>query len=270
MGDDDFARAWEVARLAWPAFEVGKDEFARFLGKLRDAEGDLSSRNVSDLYLACACAHGEPHALGVFEARYIARVGAYLARVEGDPVMVDEVRQAVRAHVLIGADGKEARIGSYTGRGSLASWIRVVVVRLHSTMRQSSGRDTGPTREEASAPLALSPELEALRARFRPAVERALREALAGLSPRERTILSMHFASGLSLERIGELYGVHKATVSRWMSAARSRLLEVVEQRLRDIAGVPPEELRSVLRLLGSEPGLDLSGLLRADEPVAN
>jgi RNA polymerase sigma-70 factor (ECF subfamily) len=73
----------------------------------------------------------------------------------------------------------------------------------------------------------------------------------------------MHYVDGASLERVGVVSQVNKATVSRWLAAARQALLAQVLEQVRHQTGTTPEELQSVLRQIQSQLDVSLSGALQ-------
>src|ERR1043166_7686625 len=89
--------AYRRAREAWPELSVEGELFARHLAqhcpKEEPLEPWLATLHAADLYLALACAAGDPKALAAFEAGYVAQVPAYLARVAGSQAFVGEVAQ---------------------------------------------------------------------------------------------------------------------------------------------------------------------------------
>lgn len=75
-------------------------------------------------------------------------------------------------------------------------------------------------------------------------------------------IYRLHVVDGLSLDRIGKIYGVAQSTVSRWMSSARDRIVAEAKRVLRDEMHIAPEEYESMARLLASQLDLSVSRLL--------
>ena len=82
----------------------------------------------------------------------------------------------------------------------------------------------------------------ALRGRLRPAVT-------AG----ERNLLRLHFIDGLNIERIGVIYGVHRATVARWLVAIRRRLFEDTKAVLASKHGLDTADIKSLYRLMEAD-----------------
>lgn len=76
------------------------------------------------------------------ERELLPAVERFLARRERDPALVDEVKQRVRAWVLVAPAGGLPRIAEYRGQGSLAAWLRVVAIREHAEALR--GRKGGP------------------------------------------------------------------------------------------------------------------------------
>lgn len=272
MGVDEVAD-WEVARRAWPGVALARDVFDAHVHAVAAELPAGTPLAMADLFLACACAHGVAGAHAAFDRAYVHRVPAYLARVERDAAVVDEITQRVRERLLVARPDGPARIADYRGRGTLDAWVRVVALRLHATMAGESTRGVSLDDEaDEVAPrlrmLAVGgqgADLSAAKAEHREAVERAVSAALRELPARERTMLSMHYVDGLSLERIGKLYRVDKATVSRWLRAARERIADEALARVQDETGATADEARSLLGLLTSTLDLSLGGLLAED-----
>src|SRR4051812_28796981 len=202
-------RLWEAGRSAFPEASVDLSTFTGFvLPKTTDA-ARLASLRGPDLYLACACAAGDRHAILAFEAQHLARIPAVLARRERSPAVVDEVRQLVRTRLLV-AEGAPPRIAEYGGTGSLDGWVRVVTLRVHANLRRQD-RDHFDVDEVASpAGLAGDPELLLVRARCESAFRAALRDAFAMLSDRDRAIFRLQVQKGLTLDQMALVFQVHR------------------------------------------------------------
>jgi RNA polymerase sigma-70 factor (ECF subfamily) len=238
--------------------------FGAFVAQRRPDGVAVDALAAGDLLLAHAALAGETSALARLEALLAQTVQKHLARREPDAAVRDEVAQRVRTRVLVAEPGRSPRLGEYRGQGPLAAWLRVVALREHAEVRRS-GR-YAPGAEPVPDGLALEgvlPEALCDRARFVPLVEQALRQGLLALSERDRTLFRMHYVDGASLERVGVVYQVNKATVSRWLAAARQALLAQVLEQVRHQTGSTPEELQSVLRQIQSQLDLSLAGALQ-------
>ena len=241
------------SRAAWPGIALDAGTFARWV----ESRCDGSERaHAADLYLACACAQGLPSALAAFDRVFLAQVPAFLARIDRSHAFADEVCQQLREKLFVGT---APRIAEYSGRGPLAAWLRVIAVRQALAGRRRKLDQQIVDEPEAPEVLcADDPELELVRARYQPEFTAALREALDALAPRDRVLLRLHFVEGLSVDRIGERYRVHRATAARWVAAARDRVLDGTRQRLGERLGVDSAEFRSLTALLRSRLAFSL------------
>ena len=248
----------------WPELAVDPDAFAQFL-KTRDA---ADPTHAADLYLASACVSGDPTALTAFDRRYLADVEIYLRSVNPPPDLVDEVRQALREHLFW---GERPRIAEYSGRGSLASWLRVAALRIASNLRRAAGTRYR-LEERGSEPAALptDPELALIRRRYAAPFERALAGSFASLDERDRNLLRLHLLDGLGIDELAPLFRVHRATAARWLQAARAHLKERVLERLRTELRVNERELESLVRVVESHLEISLRTFFRSGPTAAN
>ena len=247
--------AWvEAGRAAWPelAAKVSPDELAAWGAARGAGEGAPGP----DLMLACACARGLPEALAAFDRTLLAKVGAFVARIDGSAPFADEVRQSARA-LLFSGDGK---IGDYAGRGPLEGWLRVVVTRLALRLKTRAREVATPDPHAAGG----DPELSFIKQRYRGAIARALEQALSSLPPRERAALKLYYVDGLTLEQIGAIYRVHASTVWRRIAASQAQVLDALRARAAAELKIDGEELDSLIGLVRSRIELSLPGLLRS------
>lgn len=252
------AALYARGRQGWPELEIDPEVFASFVGDRLQVHG-LERLHAADLYLACGCASGERRALALLDTHHLAALDGALARVCGSGAAVDDVKQLLRVRFLTRSDDQPLRIASYSGISELRTWLRVAAVRLALSMRRKHHREVLsdadglldlPARES-------SPELDLLKRTYHAAFTTAFAAALAALDARERNLLRHQALDGLSIDRIGALYGVHRATAARWVAAAREALIKGVRRELKDQLGVRRDQLDSILGLVRS--GLDVS-----------
>jgi RNA polymerase sigma-70 factor (ECF subfamily) len=258
-------RAVATGRAAHPSLAV-EDATARafFAARVADGgeppEGDLAA----DLYLACAASAGVPAAHRAVEERLVPVARAALSRIVG-PAGVDDALQLLREKLFLAAGDAPPRIAEYRGKGSLGAWLRVVAARTALSLRRDAARRDGRRDDDfliAELPADGHPELDHLRERYRPAFRAAVVAALGALSVRERTLLRLHVLDGLTVDEIGAIYGVHRATAARWIARARASLFDDTRRRLEDELGLATAELESLVRLVQSQIDLSLPRLL--------
>jgi RNA polymerase sigma-70 factor len=90
----------------------------------------------------------------------------------------------------------------------------------------------------------------------------ALRDAVAALTPEQRVILRMYFASGQSTEQIAAVLRVNRSTAARRLVAARQAVFDETHRRLRAELPLTTDEFASLARALHDQLDVSLSGLL--------
>lgn len=223
-----------------------------------------TTTRAADLVLAAACAAGDPVAIASFDAALPGMARGALVRIGVAASDHDEILQRVRVALLTATAAGKAGFAGYSGRGDLGAYVRAVAVRIAHKRRE---REEPPREREDNDALALlpaaddSPELRMLKERCRADVRAGFSAALGALSPRERTLLRQHYVDGLSIDALGPLYGVHRATCARWIEAARSKILRGIRDHLREALGLETAELESAIALVRSQLDLGLSRL---------
>jgi RNA polymerase sigma-70 factor (ECF subfamily) len=241
------ASALAAGRAEWPEASLPEHLFCAHVARLGvDVEGLL--RHGADLYITCACAAGDGAAVRAFERRLLPAVDQHLRAKGLARGQRDDVAQMVRIWLLAGA---RPRVGSYAGRGSLMGWLKLVAARRALRLRLRGGADPLCFDDDLAARLVAetaSPELCATRSRFRAEFQRALDASLTALSPRARALLRMHYIEGLNIDAIGAVYGVHRATVARWLAGIRA----MMTARLRELVSGAQRPTSSAFRSLAA------------------
>jgi RNA polymerase sigma-70 factor (ECF subfamily) len=246
-------------RRAWPDVDLDVGVFST-LAAQRLGDGPFDGVHAGDLYLAIACAAELEPAIAALDRSYLSGLVRALVRRGYDLATAADAVQTVRVRFLVGERDHAPRITEYDGRGSLAIWIRVAVVRTAISLHRKYRRETVIDEVDVAA-ATHSPELDLLRRQFRPELEAALRTTFAALTHRERNLLRHQVIDRLGIDRIAAIYGVHRATSARWVARARQALLEGVRRTLQDRLRIPGAELDSLLRPLASQLDISLQRL---------
>jgi RNA polymerase sigma-70 factor len=211
-------------------------------------EAYLRTLNLEDLALACACSEGIEKAWEFFIAQFRqdlrhAANAMLRASGHGDDARAEELADSLYADlygVRSGKDGNRKSLFEYFhGRSKLSTWLRAVLAQRQVDLFRSAGKtvsldaetDDEFPRELAgrTEPVSADPDREKYLSRF----DRALSAALAGLTPRERLILSGYYVDQLTLAEIGRMMREHESTVSRKLERMRRALREDVTKALR-------------------------------------
>ncbi|HEU0035385.1 MAG TPA: sigma factor-like helix-turn-helix DNA-binding protein [Kofleriaceae bacterium] len=253
--------AWDAGRAAWPQVALTREQLASFM-----AEHDrIGTRYPADVYLAAACLAGNHDALVAFDRDVLQSARGAIRSIDASDTFIDEACQRLRASLLVG-DGERPRIADYAGRGPLRAWVGVAAVRTALMMRRSQQRSREVPEDDWSGALVTistgNPELELLKRQYATAFTDALREAVRMLEPRLRTVLRMSFVEALSIDEIGAVYAVHRATAARWIQRACDAVFEQTRNHLASKLRLTPTELDRVTALVQSQLDVSLSQLL--------
>lgn len=262
-GDLDAALA--AGRAAWPTVRaLERKRFRDYLADRVPAGTSWATLPAADLYLACACALGDPAAIRELDHAYLREVAVAAAKLRAPEGVLDEARQVVRDLLFVARPGGAPAIASYAGRGDLRGWVRVIAMRevLRLCNRDRREVTTGDNQLLEALSPASDPELDQLKVKYRDEFAGAFREALLALSARERTLLRHHVIDGLGVEAIGTLYKVHHSTAARWLVKAREAVLAGTRARLASKLRMSRDEVDSVLRLIRSRIEVSIERLL--------
>jgi RNA polymerase sigma-70 factor (ECF subfamily) len=233
-----------------------------------DLEGYVTSLHARDLALASLAAAGHDAAAERIYTEHEPTAQRAMRAARVPLAIAEDALARLWERVLVGGvDGGPPSIGTYSGRGPLGAWLHVAVVReAHHESRAASRRagdadvDADAEAEARLGSLAGS-ELEYMKGRYAAAFSAALREALACLEPRLRSVLRSTYVDGVSADKLAKLYGVHRVTVARWLGDARLAVAEDTRRRMAVALAVPAEESESILRLVRSRLDLSLGAL---------
>jgi RNA polymerase sigma-70 factor (ECF subfamily) len=245
-----------AARARWPDVDFGSVDLERVRG------ADPAHR--VELLLALACLARDASALRHFEREFLAEVLPVARRLMRDEAAQHELLQLTRLRLLV-SDGRP-RLAEYAGRGSLGGWVKAVATRLGLNELKALARTEAreePVEQLPEVDLEQDPTLLVLRERHREDFTAALRTGWARLTAQQRTVLQMNLLDGVSIDRIGAVFGAHRATAARWLEKARADLLDATRAALAERLSLSPNELESLLRAVGSQLDVSVRSIMR-------
>jgi RNA polymerase sigma-70 factor, ECF subfamily len=264
VSEEAITAAWQAGQGAWPDVRLDRARFAAHVGTV---DGGLTSRFPADLYLAAACIAGDPIALERFDRDVLANARGAICAIDTSTAFVDEAMQKLRANLIVGDDGRP-RLAHYAGRGPLRAWVGIAAARTALMMRRSQKRAKEVPVDDDSWTGALAtistnnPELELLKRQYASAFSAALADAVRALEPRMRAVLRMSFVDDVSIDEIGAVYAVHRATAARWVQRACDEVFEQTRRLLADRLSLSGTELDRMTALVQSQLEVSLSQLL--------
>jgi RNA polymerase sigma-70 factor (ECF subfamily) len=221
----------------------------------------LSALALEDLALALAAALGEPNAVAEIERTIIEPLPRTLSRLRPKPELVDELRQELREKLLVGPSDGRPKLLEYKGRGPLGAWARVIALRAAYDQARASQPESKKESDDALDGLIAAgddPELAELRRRYSAELRDAFRAAARRLDAEERAVLRSQAIDGLTIDQIGALYQVHRATAARWVQQAKASLLSALREELAKRLGEGHDACDSVVALVRSRIDLSL------------
>lgn len=257
--------ALREANGRWPGVkldsEVFVDHLARCLPAAGDREAELMALRSDDLFLACACGHGDARAIATLIERYRPILGRIFATPSARGVDHEDLEQLLMERLMAGTANAPPKILDYTGRGKLIGWIRVVATSMRIDSERRRSDKSGSLDEEAIGRIedAMSSDMELsfLKQHYRAAFKEVFGRVLRALEPSQRNLLRLSVIEGLSATQIARVHGVHRATGKRWLAQIRVRLLEDTERGLAEHLGIDRDAVDSVLQMIRT--GLEAS-----------
>jgi RNA polymerase sigma-70 factor (ECF subfamily) len=260
------------ARSAWPALALEPETFVRFVAarmpETDDPVAALAALRAEELYLCCACLAGAPTAIAELEKSFVGEASRALGRLGLSAHERDEALQHARAKLLAGGPDGQPKLTQFSGQGSLAGWIRVVVVRSALNARRSERRHA-PRDDDVLAQRiagdADDPELAVVKARYGASLAEAVAAAFRKLTSEQRNLLRMYVIDGLTLNDLGRMHAVDASTISRWLARIRSNLLAEARNQLLARHALRPSECDSVMRVVQGDLFVTVERLLRTE-----
>jgi RNA polymerase sigma-70 factor (ECF subfamily) len=220
----------------------------------------IDELQADDLCLIVACERGNETAWSDLVERFTPTVRSAARSASSNEDGAQDLAQSIWAELYglrARADGKPAsKLAYYSGRGSLAGWLRAVVAQLAVDQHRKQSR-TVQTEDDSDfdrltrggddgkelylATAAPNPE-EAMSDKLAGAeMQAALARSIKELSDDDRLLVKLYYFDGLRLREAGSILGVHEATASRRLTRIHGELRDRVERILTDLGWTKTE-----------------------------
>jgi RNA polymerase sigma-70 factor, ECF subfamily len=249
----------------------------------------IDKLQADDLCLIVACEEGNEKAWGDLVTRFSPTVRSAARSVSANEEGADDLAQSIWAELhglRLRADGKPAgKLAYYSGRGSLAGWLRAVVGQLAVDQHRKQSRlvqteedsdfdrilQHGPEENAWSGHgSAASPELEISQKLAGAAMKKALTAAINQLSAEDRLLVKLYYFDGLRLREAGAVLGVHEATASRRLTRVHADLRQQVGRILIDEGGWSKSETERAFADVALHLEADIEPLLAGEGLILN
>ena len=234
-----------------------------------------------DLCLVIACERGDETAWEDLVANFDSTVKSAARKISSNNEDAEDLAGSIWAELYglrTDADGnKKSKLAYYSGRGSLAGWLRAVVSQLavDQFRKQSKFVQIEEDREFENLANAAAessnngfiahrdnPEEMLSNERTASDVIEALESAIAGLDPEDRLIIKLYYFDDLKLKDIAATFGYHEATASRKVTRVQADIRKGVEKALRASHGWTDSEVKRHLSETATSLGVNIETML--------
>ncbi|HEU4834132.1 MAG TPA: sigma-70 family RNA polymerase sigma factor [Pyrinomonadaceae bacterium] len=238
----------------------------------------IDEMQADDLCLIIACERGDENAWSDLVERFTATVRSAARSASTTEDAAEDLAQSIWAELYglrTRKDGTPAsKLAYYSGRGSLAGWLRAVVAQLAVDMFRKQSRlvqteeDTDLERlarvaEGQPMVAAMATPEESISNRFAQTdMQHALNQAIQELPAEDRLLVKLYYFDNLRLREAGAVLGVHEATASRRLARIQTDLRKRVTKILVDERGWTPAETERSFAEVAQNLDTDLESIL--------
>lgn len=242
---------------------AGNAEIKTFIDEIR----------ADDFCLVLACERGDEKAWEDLVKNFDATVKSAARKISSNAEDAEDLASSIWAELYGLKEGK-SKLAYFSGRGSLAGWLRAVTNQLaidgfrkmkrlvqieedreFENLAQDSSEKTG--NEKVVAHTENPEELFSERQTAKD-VSKALKKAIDELEAEDKLILKLYYFDDLKLKDIGATLGFHEATASRKLARMQTEIRKSVEKILKAEHGWNEDEVKRHLSETASKLGINL------------
>ncbi|MBP9665174.1 MAG: sigma-70 family RNA polymerase sigma factor [Pyrinomonadaceae bacterium] len=236
-----------------------------------------------DLCLILACERGDEQAWEDLVANFDSTVKSAARKISSNNEDAEDLASSIWAELYglrTDADGnKKSKLAYYSGRGSLAGWLRAVVSQLAVDQYRKVSKFVQIEEDREFENLAaeaagsdnhhftshiVNPEDELTDSLGQADVTDALAAAVASLDAEDRLIMKLYYFDDLKLKDIAATFGYHEATASRKLTRVQADIRKGVEKELKTKHGWTDGEVKKYLADTAAGLGLNLEAMFAA------
>jgi RNA polymerase sigma-70 factor, ECF subfamily len=248
-----------------------------------DVKEFIDALNADDLCLIIACEKNDETAWKDLVTKFDATVKSAARKFSNNTEDAEDLASSIWAELygLKEKDGKaKGKLAYYSGRGSLAGWLRAVVSQLavdqfrkeskfvqieedreFENLANESSENSNNSKVVAHTD---NPEEVFTEKETRQNIAKALNSAIAKLEAEDRLLLKLYYFEDLKLKDIGATMGFHEATASRKLVRVQTEVRKSLEKILIAEYGWKQEEVKRTLAETASKLDLNVEKLLAA------
>lgn len=232
---------------------------------------------ADDLCLILACERGDERAWEDLVANFDSTVKSAARKISSNSEDAEDLASSIWAELYglrTDADGgRKSKLAYYSGRGSLAGWLRAVVSQLAVDQFRKTSKfvqiEEDREFENLANDAAVSdnhhfvahidtPEELLTEKQTESDVAEALQTAVQNLEAEDRLILKLYYFDDLKLKDIAATFGYHEATASRKLTRVQADIRKGVEKELKTRHGWTDGEVKRYLSETAAGLGINL------------
>jgi len=243
-------------------------EIATFVDEIR----------ADEMCLVIACERGDEKAWEDLVKNFDSTVKSAARKICSNSEDAEDLASSIWAELhglrTDASGNRKSKLAYYSGRGSLAGWLRAIVSQLavdeyrkHSKFVQiEETREFENLAEESSAHSGNdglvthsdNPEEILTEKQTSGDVADALATAIGSLEAEDRLVLKLYYFDDLKLKDIAAMFGYHEATASRKIVRIQNAVRKAVEKGLREHHGWSDGEVKRYLSETAANLGIGL------------
>jgi RNA polymerase sigma-70 factor (ECF subfamily) len=246
-----------------------------------DVKAFVDDIRADDLCLIIACELGQERAWEDLVANFDSTVKSAARKISSNNEDAEDLASSIWAELYglrqDAAGNKKSKLAYYSGRGSLAGWLRAVVSQLAVDQYRKQAKFVQIEEDREFENLANeagdnhnwvahsnTPEELLTEKQTQTDVADALQAAVAGLDAEDRLILKLYYFDDLKLKDIAAAFGYHEATASRKLTRVQAEIRKGVEKELRTRHGWTDSEVKRYLSETAAGLGINLETMFAA------
>lgn len=244
----------------------------------------IDSLRADDLCLIIACEKGDETAWGDMVLNFDSSVKSAAYKFAKNKEDAEDLAGSIWAELhglrIDKKGNKKSKLAYYSGRGSLAGWLRAVTNQLAIDEFRKMKRivQTEDDREfenlaQQSTEIAdnrivisatENPEDIYGEAEAQKDIVAGLQKAIAELDDEDRLMMKLYYFDDLKLKDIAATFGFHEATASRKLVRIQTAIRKSVEKTLREKHGWNEPEVRKNLSETAEKLGMNIEKMFSA------
>jgi len=235
----------------------------------------VEDTRADDLCLVIACEKGDEKAWEELVQKFDSTVKSAARKISANNEDAEDLASSIWAE-LYGlrqdAEGnKKSKLAYYSGRGSLAGWLRAVVSQLAIDQYRKQSKfvqidedrefenlasETSDNTDHPHTAYSENPEEIFSEKQTAGDVSSSLKTAIEKLDAEDKLILKLYYFDDLKLKDIAATFGYHEATASRKLVRVQNEIRKSVEKALREQHGWSDAEVKRYLSDTATKLGI--------------